>query len=229
MKLFTCLVMLAGFVLFAGCKKKTINPTSNVPDAAVIGNWKLVKVDGEIDSSITINSVKTTTKMTLSFDSVSNQYTHLLNNQVVYQYPYSLIITFNKTGSDQLMESYTRPNGAGASTPYFFVTNSFWNYTTSVRVDDGLVIKGFEKTSALGYYKINPSTTLGSNTIQSILTVPYFTSYDYRQGHLFLYVTLQFIGNADNQGGGVVTNPGTQINMNYTLMFSKTGSVINYN
>lgn len=229
MKLFTYPVLLTALALLASCKKNSIKPVDKVSDAAVVGNWKLVKVDGAIDSTVTVNNVKSTTKMTLSFDSVSNQYTHKLNNAVVYQYPYALTITFNTNNSDQLIESYTRPNAAGAPTPYFFVTNSFWNYTTNIKAADGLVIKGFEKTQALGYYKINPATSPAANSIQTLLNAPYFTTYDFNAGHLYLYVHLQFIGNSDHQSGGAVTNPDTQINVDYTLVFSKTGAVKQYN
>lgn len=209
----------------ASCVKKTTPGTQQLPDAAVVGSWKLVQVDGTIDSSITVNGTKNTTKMTLSFDSVSNKYTNKVNDNVVYQYPYQLFLTFNANSSDQVIEKFIRP---GTVDTALLVIDSFWNYTTTTRLYDGMVIKGFEKTTAFGYYKVNPATSTGSNIIGSLLTAPAFSSYDVRSGHFYLYVHLQFIGNPTLNINGTTSNPAVQINADYVLTFTKTKNVPKY-
>lgn len=228
MKRFTSsLLIICAVFAFASCKKDKVVPVTqnDTQGDLLVGSWKLTQIVGKIDSSATINGVTTTTNMTFGFDSVNNLSVQKVNGLVKYQYPYSLYITLKNDGNNQLIERYTRPNNAGVPTPYLIATNSSWNYTSTNNPYDGVVVRGFDKTTVLGFYKINPATGTGSNYIQNLLTHPLYNSYDVRNGHLYFYVHLQYIGNPDSNSGGSTTNPSVQINADYVITFTRTNTV----
>lgn len=80
----------------------------------------------------------------------------------------------------------------------------------------------------MGDARITPATGTGSNFIQTLLNAPQYNSYDVRDGHFYLYIHMQYNGNADSNTGGTITNPKVKIDVDYVLTFSKTATVDTY-
>ena len=207
-------------LLFSSCTKVQTTPPSN--NTVIVGTWALTSLNGEIDSTSTLNGVTNSYSFKVSYSNSNSQLVQTVNSNPSISIPYKMTINFGPAnGADSISEAFTQLNSANVPINYAFNYGSYWVFSSV-----GLNILGLEKTHIFGN---NVNSTLGAGqegTIQAQLSDPSFGitgTYNLTATKLVFYFHLSYTGNPDViSGNGAVTNPAVQIAVDYELVFNKS-------